>query len=95
MRTVNYQFDYKYIRCGWTDGKKIIRERQLEGIQLAKAKGVYKGRLIGSKEDNLAFLTKHQKSVQLYKKGYKAVEISKINGVSLNTLTKVKKLANI
>ena len=75
--------------------KNLIRERQLEGIQLAKAKGVYKGRVKGSNEDNLAFLTKHQKSIELLKKGYKAVEISKINNVSLNTLTKIKKLAMI
>jgi DNA invertase Pin-like site-specific DNA recombinase len=72
-----------------------IRERQLEGIAIAKAKGVYKGRVKGSNEDNLAFLTKHQKSIELLKKGYKAVEIAKICNVSLNTLTKIKKLANV
>ena len=35
-----------------------IRERQLEGIKIAKLKGVYKGRIEGSKEDVLAFLSK-------------------------------------
>lgn len=72
-----------------------IRERQLEGIKLAKIRGVYKGRSIGSKEDTFAFLTKHKKSFELLKKGYKAVEVSKITDVSLNTLTKIKKLAQI
>src|SRR5215204_4512926 len=35
-----------------------IRERQLEGIKIAKLKGVYKGRAEGSKEDVLKFLSK-------------------------------------
>ena len=35
-----------------------IRERQLEGIRLAKMKGVYSGRKKGSKEDVLSFLSK-------------------------------------
>lgn len=35
-----------------------IKERQVEGIKLAKAKGVYKGRAIGSKEDIAVFLGK-------------------------------------
>lgn len=33
-----------------------IKERQVEGIRIAKMKGVYKGRVEGSKEDNLQFL---------------------------------------
>lgn len=72
-----------------------IRERQLEGIAIAKAKGVYTGRKKGAIEDNLAFLTKHQKSVELLKKGYKSKEIAKINNLSVNTLTKIKRLAGI
>lgn len=72
-----------------------ILERQYEGIQIAKAKGLYKGRKKGSSEDNLAFLTKHQKSIELLKKGYKAKEVAKINDISVNTLTKIKKLAGL
>jgi DNA invertase Pin-like site-specific DNA recombinase len=72
-----------------------IKERQYEGIQIAKAKGLYTGRKKGSIEDNLKFLTKHQKSIELLKKGYKAKEVAKINEVSVNTLTKIKKLAGI
>jgi DNA invertase Pin-like site-specific DNA recombinase len=71
-----------------------IKERQVEGIKIAKMKGVYKGRVEGSKEDNLTFLgkEKNRKALELLKKGYKAVEISKILGVHINTITKIKKV---
>ena len=74
--------------------KTQIKERQIEGINLAKMKGVYKGRVEGSKEDILKFLGKEQnkKALEYLKKGYKAVEISKITGVHINTITKIKKL---
>ena len=76
--------------------KKISRERQLEGIQIAKLKGVYKGRLKGSKEDVLKFLSKpkNQKVIEYIKKGYKNSEISKIIGINVNTITKIKKSLN-
>jgi DNA invertase Pin-like site-specific DNA recombinase len=74
--------------------KTQIKERQIEGINLAKLKGVYKGRVEGSKEDTLKFLGKEQNKIALdyLKKGYKAVEISKITGLHINTITKIKKL---
>lgn len=70
-----------------------IKERQLQGIQIAKARGVYKGRIEGTKEDVLTFLSKpkNKKAVDLIKKGYKGVEISKIIGIHLNTISKIKK----
>lgn len=71
-----------------------IKERQTEGIRIAKMKGIYKGRVTGSKEDVLAFLgkEKNKKALEYLKKGYKAVEISKLTGVHINTITKIKKL---
>jgi len=71
-----------------------IKERQLEGIKIAKLKGVYKGRVEGSKEDNLKFLgkKKNKKALDYLKKGYKAVEISKLTGIHINTITKIKKI---
>lgn len=71
-----------------------IRERQVEGIKLAKLKGVYKGRAAGSKEDTLAFLSKkkNKEALAYFKKGYKAIEIAKLTGLHLNTLTKIKRL---
>ena len=74
-----------------------IRERQLEGIKIAKMKGIYKGRVEGSKEDLQVFLSKKKNmaGMVLLKKGYKAVEISKITGLHINTITKIKKLGII
>lgn len=69
------------------------KERQIEGIKIAKLKGVYKGRQEGSKEDILTFLSKekNKKALDYLKKGYKAIEISKILDIHINTITKVKK----
>ena len=71
-----------------------IRERQLEGIRIAKMKGVYEGRKTGSKEDVLAFLSKprNKEALTYLKKGYKSVEIVKLTGLNINTVTKIKKL---
>jgi len=70
-----------------------LKERQVEGIRIAKLKGLYQGRKEGSKEDILTFLSKdkNKKALELLKKGYKAVEISKITGIHINTITKIKK----
>ena len=71
-----------------------IRERQLEGISIAKARGVYRGRNKGTKENPIKFLTKakNKKATELLDKGYKNVEVAKITGLHLNTITKIKKL---
>jgi DNA invertase Pin-like site-specific DNA recombinase len=75
--------------------RKQGKERQLEGIKIAKMKGVYKGRVEGSSEDVKSFLSKkkNEKAVGYLKKGYTATEISKIVGIHINTITKIKKLA--
>jgi DNA invertase Pin-like site-specific DNA recombinase len=73
--------------------KNQIRERQLQGIQIAKAMGVYKGRKTGTTEDVLTFLSKpkNKRAVELLKKGYKGTEVSKIVGIHINTISKIKK----
>ncbi len=70
-----------------------IKERQREGIRIAKLKGSFKGRKTGSKEDILSFLSKekNKKAVDYLKKGFKAVEVSKLTGLNVNTITKIKK----
>lgn len=75
--------------------KAQIRERQMEGIRIAKLKGVYQGRKNGSKEDMITFLNKpkNKKAIEYLKKGYKAVEISKLINLHINTITKIKKNA--
>jgi DNA invertase Pin-like site-specific DNA recombinase len=73
--------------------RKLILERQKEGIEIAKIKGVYKGRVKGSKENIEEFLSKekNKKSLELLRKGYKGTEVSKIVGIHINTITKLKK----
>ncbi|MHB9140935.1 MAG: recombinase family protein [Paludibacter sp.] len=75
--------------------KSQIRERQLEGIKIAKLKGVYKGRQEGTMEDVHTFLDKpkNKKALDYLKKGYKLKEAAKLSGVHINTMTKIKKLA--
>jgi DNA invertase Pin-like site-specific DNA recombinase len=74
--------------------RKMIRERQLEGIAIAKANGVYKGRKKDTTEDPIRFLnkTKNKKAVDLLNKGYKNLEVAKIVGLHPNTVTRIKKL---
>jgi DNA invertase Pin-like site-specific DNA recombinase len=74
--------------------RKQTKERQLEGIRIAKMKGIYKGRKKGSSEDLVAFLSKKKNKavVDYLKKGYKAVEISQLADVHVNTVTKIKKI---
>jgi len=71
-----------------------IRERQLEGVKLAKARGVYKGRVQGSKEDVLQFLSKpkNRKALDYLKRGLSLTEAGKLAGVHINTMTKIRKL---
>lgn len=72
-----------------------IKERQLEGIKIAKLKGVYLGRKTGTRENTFQFLSKpkNMKALEYLKKGYKKNEVSKIVGINVNTLTKISKLA--
>ena len=75
--------------------KNMIKERQLEGIAIAKTKGVYVGRMVGSKESHEKFLSKPKnvKIAEYLEKEYKHQEISKILNCSYGTISKVKKLS--
>jgi len=75
--------------------KSQIRERQLEGIRIAKFRGIYKGRQEGTVEDVYTFLNKpkNKKALDFIKKGYKLTEAAKLANVHINTMTKIKKLA--
>jgi DNA invertase Pin-like site-specific DNA recombinase len=72
-----------------------IKERQLEGIKIAKLNGVYMGRKSGTKENTLQFLSKpkNKKALEYLKKGYKKNEVAKIVGINVNTITKISKTA--
>jgi len=74
--------------------REQLRERQREGIQIAKIKGVYKGRVAGSTEDVLDFLSKekNKKALDLLKLGYKLTDISELTGLHINTVSKIKRV---
>tara|TARA_R110002072_G_scaffold277468_1_gene439184 strand:- start:358 stop:978 length:621 start_codon:yes stop_codon:yes gene_type:complete len=74
--------------------RKMSRERQLEGIAIAKANGKYIGRRKGTKESNIEFLSKdkNKKAFNLLGKRYKQIEVAKIVGLHHNTVSKINKL---
>lgn len=74
--------------------RTLIKERQIEGIQLRKAKGLYSGRQIGTKESRDKFLSKpkNQKIAEYLEKGYTFTEITRILRCSASTVNKVKRL---
>jgi DNA invertase Pin-like site-specific DNA recombinase len=70
--------------------RDAILERQREGIALAKAKGVYKGREKGSSESVESFLAKYKEVIKSLKKGNSIRDTAKICDVSIVTVQKVK-----
>lgn len=77
--------------------KKMIKERQMEGIRLRKEKGLYMGRQIGTKESDEKFLSK-PKSKDILKdlgNGYSVREISKMRNCSYSTVYKVRNLQQL
>jgi DNA invertase Pin-like site-specific DNA recombinase len=74
--------------------RNLIKERQAEGVAIAKANGVYKGRAIGTRESNLDFLNKPKvkKAIDYLKSGMKSIEVNKLSGLHPNTITKIKKI---
>lgn len=72
--------------------RNLIKERQAEGVAIAKANGIYKGRAKGTRESNLAFLNKPKvkKAIHYLNSGMKSVEVSKLTGLHPNTITKIK-----
>lgn len=72
--------------------RESILERQREGIALAKLKGIYKGRVLGSKESEEDFLAKYKEVVKSLKKGNSVRDTAKICKVSTGTVQKVKRL---
>lgn len=67
-------------------------ERQRQGIELAKAKGIYTGRLFGSKMSDDEVLIKYKSVVKELKNGESLRRASKIGGCSLGTAQKIQRL---
>jgi DNA invertase Pin-like site-specific DNA recombinase len=74
--------------------RQSLRERQLEGIEIAKKNGVYKGRIKGTTETSDEFLAKYKEVVKHIKLNKSLRDISSRCGVSLATVQKVKKYVN-
>lgn len=70
--------------------REKIRERQKEGIALAKKRGAYKGRKPGTTESRAKILSKYPKVIRELKKGTSLRRAAKICDVSVNTVRKVK-----
>lgn len=70
-----------------------LRERQLEGIAVAKSKGVYKGRQRGSSMSKEAFLEKYTNVVKEIRRhpDLSIRKLAKITGYSIGTVQNVKK----
>lgn len=73
-----------------------IKERQKQGIKIAKAKGVYKGRQRGATKDASKILEENKKVVKELKKEnpLSLRKIASIGSCSVNTVQKVKRLLN-
>lgn len=71
--------------------RETLLERQREGIAIAKAKGIYKGRLRGSVESKKDFLDKYPEVIKNLRKGHSLRDIAELSKVSLATVQKVKK----
>jgi DNA invertase Pin-like site-specific DNA recombinase len=74
--------------------RQSLRERQLEGIEIAKKNGVYKGRIKGTTETSDEFLAKYKEVVKHIKLNKSLRDISSRCGVSLATVQKIKKYVN-
>jgi len=70
---------------------EIRRERQMEGIEIAKTLGKYQNRKPRGKESTLKFVEKYKKPIELLEKGYRGSEVCKICNLNKNTITKIKK----
>lgn len=74
--------------------RNSIRERQKEGIALAKAKGAFKGRVKGSSLSSDELLAKYPRTVKELKKGVSLRDSAKLGCCSVATAKKIKDILN-
>ncbi len=67
-------------------------ERQRQGIELAKAKGTYKGRLYGTRKSDEELLNKYKAVVRELKSGQSLRRAAKLGECSLGTAQKIQRL---
>ena len=73
---------------------EIRRERQMEGIAIAKMQGKYKNRPTRGKETPMKFLERHSKAVKYLQMGMKGSEVIRLldNNISENTIKNILKI---
>lgn len=71
-----------------------LLERQRQGIENAKKKGIYKGRREGSSMSKEVFLSKYKKVVKELNSGESVRRTAKICGCSASTVQRVKEYLN-
>ncbi|MGG6229360.1 recombinase family protein [Tenacibaculum sp. SDUM215027] len=69
---------------------EALKERQMQGIKIAKAKGIYKGRKQGATMSDKDYLKRHKDVVNLLKDGLSLNKISKLTGKAFVTVKAVK-----
>ena len=74
--------------------REYLRERQKQGIDIAKAKGTYKGRLYGSKMTDEQLIAKYRVVVKELESGQSLRRAAKLGGCSLGTAQKIKRIIN-
>ena len=74
--------------------RESLLERQKEGIAVAKAKGIYKGRVKGSVESDAEVLSKYRDVAKFLKMGKSLRDVESRCEVSLGTVQKVKGILN-
>ena len=72
--------------------RNTLLERQREGVALARAKGVYKGRMKGSVESDDEILSKYKEVVKFLNKKQSLRNTAKLCEVSLGTVQKVQRV---
>ena len=74
--------------------RETLLERQKEGIAIAKAKGIYTGRVKGSVESDAEVLSKYRDVAKFLKMGKSLRDVESRCEVSLGTVQKVKGILN-
>ncbi len=69
---------------------EAIRERQKQGIKIAKAKDIYKGRKIGAVMSFDNYMKRHKDVISLLKDGLSLNKVSKLTGKAFVTVKSVK-----
>lgn len=72
--------------------RESMLDRQRKGIEIAKAKGKYSGRLYGTKMTDEETLTKYKTVVRELKNGESLRRAAKIGGCSLGTAQKIQRI---